>query len=221
MQDYTDSHSMKINKNKSKVIPFNFTRKYDFIPNLTLGPDELEVVYETKLLGVICCSSGKWTENIKYLVKKANARLYFIRRLKSLGASIATLKEAFILFVRPMIEFCAPLWAGALYHQSGKALSESLERIQRSFCKLLFPTRDYESSIESLKLQKISERRLILTKRFGSKMAENPKFSYLFPKVTGKSSRSKRIYHEPKWKCTRYGFSTIPFCIRLLNNEIT
>ena len=187
---------------------------------MQIGDKTLEVVYQTKLLGVICCSSGKWTENIKYLVKKANSRLYFIRRLKSLGASVDTLKEAFVLFVRPMLEFCSPLWAGALHHKTGKSLSDSLERIQMNFCKIATPKHDYLTSLNILKLQKISERRLFLAKRFGLKMSKNPKFSHLFPKFSGRDLRSNRKYHEPNWKCVRYGQSTIPFCIRLMNDEI-
>ena len=193
MQTYTLNHLMKINDSKTKIISFNFTKKHDFIPILSLGDKELEVVDQTKLLGVLCCSSGKWSENIKYLVKKANTRLYFVRRLKTLGASMNTLKEAFMLFVRPMLEFCAPLWTGALTLRTGKSLSESLERVQRNFCKLLFPHLDYCNSLRTLNMRKLDERRLILTKRFGTKMAENPKFSYLFPKFNGRNTRSTGI----------------------------
>ena len=78
---------------------------------------------------------------------------------------------------------CAPLFAGALHIKTGKSLSESLERVQRNFCKILFPNKDYLSSLNELDLLKISERRLKLTKKFGHKMASNPKFAYLFPKV--------------------------------------
>ena len=150
----------------------------------------------------------------------AIARLYFIRRLKNLGASVQTLRESYILFVRPILEMCAPLFAGALHIKTGKSLSESLERVQRNFCKILLPNKDYLSSLNELDLSKISERRLKLTKKFGYKMASNPKCAYLFPKVPKSSTRSTRKFLEPKWKSNHYSFSTIPFCIRLLNGEI-
>ena len=114
---------------------------------------------------------------------------------------------------------CAPLWAGALSARGGKTLSNSLERVQRNFCRLIHPNLSYTQAIASLHIQKISERVVMLTKKFAVKMAENPKFSYMFPKFSGKNTRSMRLYHEPKWKSLRYGYSTIPFCIRLLNGE--
>ena len=122
--------------------------------------------------------------------------------------------------MRPILEMCVPLFAGALYIKTGKSLSDSLERVQRNFCKILFPNKDYLSSLEELEIQRISERRLKLTRKFGSKMAENPKFAYIFPKISNNNTRSRRKFVEPKWKSNRYGFSTIPFCIRLLNGEI-
>ena len=76
----------------------------DFFPQLNFDDNELEVVDTTKLLGVMCSSTGKWNEHIKCLTKKANTRLYFVRRLKNLGASVQTLKETFVLFVRPILE---------------------------------------------------------------------------------------------------------------------
>ena len=149
----------------------------------------------------MCSSTGKWNEHIKYLTKKANTRLYFVRRLKNLGASVKTLKETFVLFVRPILEMCAPLWSGALHLRSGKSLSESLERIQRNFCKLVFPNQDYLSSLASLNLQNLATRRLVLTKRFGTKMAANCKFAYLFPRKTKlHNTRSKKVFQEPNWK---------------------
>ena len=46
-------HDMKLNLSKTKVINFNFTRKYQFRPELSLDGTLLEVVNETKLLGLI------------------------------------------------------------------------------------------------------------------------------------------------------------------------
>ena len=114
---------MKVNEKKTRIFPINFTRKYDFEPKLAYNSNELEVEYQIKLLGVLWTSNCEWEENTKYLVKKANSRLYFMRRLKNLGATQKTLKEVYILFVRSILEFCAPLWAGNLSKSSSKAFT--------------------------------------------------------------------------------------------------
>ena len=88
LSEFTDQHLMKLNKKKTKIFPFNFTKTRDFVPAVYIpgGSEPLEVVYQTKLLGVICTSDGKWAENTNYIVKKATSKLWMVRRLKWMGA---------------------------------------------------------------------------------------------------------------------------------------
>ena len=44
---------MKVNFEKTKIIPFNFSKKYDFLPKIYYEENELEVHYQAKLLGVM------------------------------------------------------------------------------------------------------------------------------------------------------------------------
>ena len=44
---FTDQNKMKINHKKTKIMPFNFSKKNDFLPQLTFpGCDPLEVIYD-------------------------------------------------------------------------------------------------------------------------------------------------------------------------------
>ena len=115
------------------------------------------------------------------LAKQANTRLYFIRRLKKLGASILTLTEAFKLFVRPILEMCAPLWTGALFLRTGKSLSESLECVQKAFCKILLPDKDYASAIQIFDFQ-INVRQVPkIDQNFWGKNVKEPKIFISVP----------------------------------------
>ena len=58
-------HDMKLKLSKSQVIPFNFTRKHQITPELFLGGTLLEVVKETKLLGLTISSSCNWDAKTK------------------------------------------------------------------------------------------------------------------------------------------------------------
>ena len=95
LSDFTDMQRMKLNKKKTKIFPFNFSKTRDFIPAVCIpGESEpLEVVYRTKLLGVICTSDGKWSDNTDYIVKKAASKLWMLRRLKWMGADEHILYE--------------------------------------------------------------------------------------------------------------------------------
>ena len=70
----------------------------------------------------------KWYSNTDYMVKKANNRLWTIRRLKKLGASDADLLDIYTKQVRSVLELAVPVW------QSGGTQAEKLqiERVQKS-----------------------------------------------------------------------------------------
>ena len=121
-------HDMKLNFKKSKIIPFNFTRKYDFQPVFSLDGQQLEVVYETQLLGITLTSDCRWDANTRNMVIKGNSRLWFLRRLKVLGASLETLLDIYKLFCRSVVEYAAPVWSGAL----SKKNKQDLERVQQN-----------------------------------------------------------------------------------------
>ena len=94
-------------------------------------------------------------------------RLFFLRRLKTLGASQETLGEVYILFIRSILEFCAPLWTGALYKKDTKLL----EHVQKSACKIILPDKDYTSAKNFLKLENWLSRHLSLTLKFAKQMS--------------------------------------------------
>ena len=91
-----EAHDMRINLDKTKVIAFKFTRKYRFEPCFSKEGTNLEVVQETKLLGLTVSNDCRWDKNTKYIVQTGQARLWFLRRLKLLGASRTTSTNSFV-----------------------------------------------------------------------------------------------------------------------------
>ena len=100
--------------------------KLDFLPELNVDGQNLEVVYSTNILGVIFSSSLKWDEHVDELVNRARHKVWFIQRLKRVGASQKNLVEMYKLFVRQSLEFAAQLWANALTQNN----KHKIERIQ-------------------------------------------------------------------------------------------
>ena len=89
--------------------------------------EELEVAYETKLLGVIIRSDCKWSSNTEYMTKKAKSKLWFLRRLKYLGASDNTLIDLFKLHLRSTLELAVPLWTGSITKKEINSIERLLE----------------------------------------------------------------------------------------------
>lgn len=56
ISEWTETNMMKLNKEKTKYMIFNFTKKYQFSTRLTLSDEKLEQIEETMLLGSIISS---------------------------------------------------------------------------------------------------------------------------------------------------------------------
>ena len=64
---------------------FNPGKARDFMPRFTFNKNELEVVEETTLLGVVIRRDLSWESNTSYMVKRANKKHWCHRRIKKLG----------------------------------------------------------------------------------------------------------------------------------------
>ena len=80
IQRWTDDRMMVLNEKKTKNIIFNFSKENQFSTKLMLKNEPLEVVNETKLLGVYITSDLKWNKNTEYLVKEANRRMRILHK---------------------------------------------------------------------------------------------------------------------------------------------
>ena len=109
---YTENHLMSINRNKTKALVCNTRIKWDFMSELSLGTQQnLEIVKELKVVGFIFRSDMKTCSNTAYLTAKAYKRIWFLRRLKALGASTAQLLDALEKQVFSVLWLGAPAWA--------------------------------------------------------------------------------------------------------------
>ena len=62
---------MKISQKKTKLMVFNPGNVMDFMTKFHLGDNELELVEETTLLGMVLKNDLSWASNIDYIVKRA------------------------------------------------------------------------------------------------------------------------------------------------------
>ena len=70
-ESFIRKEKMSINQSKTKIMTFNLSKNYNFPPEFGFeGHENLEVVPEAKILGVIVCSSLKWDKNTFYIVKR-------------------------------------------------------------------------------------------------------------------------------------------------------
>ena len=160
----TRLHDMKLNHDKTKIISFSFSIKYPLNHVFSVSGEPIEVVKQTKLLGVILSDNCKWDANTKNIVKSGNSRLWFLRRLKTLGASVQTLLDIYKLFCRSVLEYGAPVWSGALTKRN----IQDIERVQQNAMRIIFGAAftTYDDCLEQLEEQTLEERRTRLCLTF-------------------------------------------------------
>ena len=190
----------------------------DFLPELSFpGGEQLEVIYQTKLVGVVVDSSLSWWPHVEYTIGNANKKLWLLIRFKRLGATQLQLLTLYHLKIRCLLEFAAPAFHGSLTGEQSRAL----ENVQKKAFAIILGSgyKSYSQALKYLSQEELRLRRLKLCTTFAKKCTLHPRHTDMF-KINCRytyNSRNKQKYLEPKCKTTRYYNSAIPFLTRLLN----
>ena len=200
------------------MIVFNPCTSIDFMPDMRLEDNELEVVDEIRLLGLILRSDLKWISNTENMVKKANKRLWILRRLKYLGAKDSDLVDVYIKQIRSLMELAVPVWHSGIT----KAEQIEIERIQKSAAHIILGDGGYVSyrqALNYLGLDSLLVRREMLCLKFAKKAERHTKFEKLFkPTVNTRNTRLiKPKYCSALTRHSRFRKSPLPFLTEVLN----
>ena len=76
----------------------------------------------------------RWDAHIHGINAKANSTRYFLLVLKYAGISAPDLIMFYTTFVRPTLEYAAPMWHASI----SDALSDKLEGVHRSSLKTIY-----------------------------------------------------------------------------------
>ena len=182
---YADQNKMKINYKKTKLMLFNPCNSIDFLPKFELENNHIELVEQSKLLGLIITSDLSWNANTEYMVRRCNNKMWMIKRLKKLGASQDDLLDVYCKQIRSILEFAVPVWNASI---TGENVSQ-IERIQKTFLHITLGNRyqSYKSAIKLTGLQKLSDRRRKLCLTFAKKAQKHKKFTRWFKPNTKKT----------------------------------
>ena len=181
---------MKINKKKTKSMLFNTAKKRDFTPTLSIDGEEIDLVEEMKLLGVIITSDLKWSKNTQYTTKRGYNKLWILRRLKQNGANTKELCDIYQKHVRSILEYSAVVWHAGLT----KIYSTNLERVQKSAFSIILGKeyKSYEYSLNKLGMPILHERREIRCAKFAKKALKSEKILYMVCKGQKRSQHQKK-----------------------------
>ena len=221
LQKYAKDHGMKINYDKTKQMLFNTAKTIDVLPQVHLKDDNyVELVDETKLLGMMITSDLKWKTNTNKLVAKAYQRVWMLRNLKRYGATEEHLVEVYFQQVRSLLEQDCPVWNAGITEQD----SIVIERVQRTAVAIIRGEvhTSYKDALIKLELETLKSRRENLCLNFAIKAYKHPKFRNWFcTNHTDINTRSEKLpLKEIKTRTRRYKRSPLPYLTTLLNKYI-
>ena len=215
---FAKENRLIINKQKTKVISFIKSRKYDFPPEISFADGtNIEYVEEIKLLGVIVSQDLRWNKNCNYICQKARAKLWILRRMMKLKITIYQLFDIYTKEIRSILEYAVPVWHSGLTIQQ----SRDIERVQKLAMKIILQGayKNYQLACDTFSTQTLQERRVKLCKKFSLKnlKSENCLFQKLEKKVN--TRQKSNLVKEYSCNTRRFQNSSIPYLSKLLNGK--
>ena len=108
---WCDDNNLFLNvaKTKEVVVDFRTTTKTPTLP-LYINGSEVEIVETFRFLGTHISSDLSWEHNATQITKKAQQRLYFLRRLKSFGVSKDIMTHFYRAVIESILTFSITVW---------------------------------------------------------------------------------------------------------------
>jgi len=158
LYDWSRTWQLEINNEKCCVIRVSSGR-FDLhsCPVYDIDGINLEVKAETKDLGITVDDKLKFDKHVSLIVHKAHTRANLILKcFESRDPNL--LMKAFFTYVRPLLEYAAPVWSPHLTY-----LIFKVEQVQRTFTKRLdgLKNMSYVERLKFLGIHTLEHRRLI------------------------------------------------------------
>ena len=222
LHKFTVDNLMKINISKTNIMLFNTSRKFDFPPELRLpgSAQYLNVIENTKLLGVKLTTDLRWSDHTSYLCKNAASRFWMLRRMKLLKIDPSIIVDFYFKEIRSICEM-----AGQVFHSGlTKKQSYDIESIQKKSLKIILGNlySTYEEACTLLSAEPLADRRLSQCLTFVKRAVKSGLHTDIFiPASSSIKTRSgQNLVKEYTCNTKRFFNSPLVYLSRIYNEEV-
>ena len=113
-----------LNTKKTKEMVIDFRRSPHTSKPVLINDEEIDIVDKYKYLGTIIDCKLTWNENVDYLYKKGQQRLYFLRRLNNFRIDCSLMLLFYKTFIQSILTFNFLCWFGNLSVQNKAKLNK-------------------------------------------------------------------------------------------------
>ena len=111
---WCDANFLQLNVEKTKELVIDFSRKKVSISPVIIKGQEVEIVQSYKYLGVHLDSKLDWKTNTDSVFKKAQSRLFYLRKLRSFDISRSLLHVFYQGILASVLFFAVLCWGGSI-----------------------------------------------------------------------------------------------------------
>ncbi|XP_072042855.1 uncharacterized protein [Amphiura filiformis] len=218
LSTWADENKLRLNPAKCQALQVYFGRREVPEVDLHISNHQLAVVDKVKLLGAMIQNDLKWDSQVDSMCTKANRKMFMMRSLKEAGFSPSELLTVYKGYMRPVLEYAAPLWHAGLTQSQ----VNQVENIQKRVCKHIQGREyiSYSKSLADLELDPLCKKKEKICRDFATKTTTSERFSTWFPPAEYRSVmtlRNMRKYKNFKCKTKRFQDSPMPYMADLLN----
>ena len=198
--EWCKNNYLELNVKKTKEMVVDFRSSQYVHPPLYINDELVECVTEYKYLGTIIDQNFTFNLNVQSVYKKANSRLYFIRKLCKLRVDNKILELFYSSIVQSVISFSIICWYGNCSMASKQKVTRIIRNCSRLGVKKVV-------SLEDLFRKSTLQRCNVIMND-----TQHPLHMHYNKLPSGRRLRSI------KTRTARYANSFVPSSVRLLNN---
>ena len=197
-----------LNRDKCKELRVDFSKSTANPDSVLVYGEPIDLINESKLLGLTISHDLKWNTHIESVIKKASKRIHFLKELKKAKIPLKDLILFYSTCIRPVLEYASPVF----HYSLPDYLSEDLERVQKRAFKIMFNGAPYEDCLSENNLQTLAARRQFYSEKTFTDIMSNQshKLHHLLPERNNyRSLRKNRHFNIPRCKTERFKNSFI------------
>ena len=209
---------MKVNSSKTKQICISDSLSFKASAHIyTTEGERIGTEEHMKVLGFTFGSRPNCSVHIETVRRSFRGRYWLLIHLRQNGFSEADLLKVYTSMIRPIAEYCAPVFHPMLTDKE----DEQLERLQATALRYIFGFGiPYRELREMASLKTLRARRIELCDKFANKCLRSERFGHWFPlHEQTRVSRSRQKFKEEFARCDRLKNSPLYYMRRRLNGK--
>ena len=146
---------MEVHPGKTKILCVSANYNYELSTFIFCDGKKITSTNELRVLGTVLSNRPNQWATIRHMRRKFAAKMWSLKRLRSVGIRESMLVRVYAAYLRPLLEYAIP----SFYTLATVEQIEQLERCQRTALKTIYGYKhSYRKCLEQAKLQTVSER---------------------------------------------------------------